>query len=143
MRVQYVQELPVSEYSDSTREGLRSLGMQATQLGKTHFLSFETVRNRISTDLGNGARLSNKLNNWNQLDFASFRAEVKKVFKTDIPLKERADWETYLATEASKIKTLTAQMASAEAEINKLVYKAFDLTPDEILLLENSLMGQI
>jgi hypothetical protein len=80
---------------------------------------------------------------WNQLDFTSFQAEIKNTFKTTLPPKERSGWEDYLTAEAQKVKALTAQSVSAEAEINTLVYAAFDLTPEEITLLEKSLEGQI
>ena len=35
----------------------------------------------------------------------------------------------------------TAEIEAAEREIDTVVYKLFDLTPDEIKLLENSLRG--
>jgi hypothetical protein len=76
------------------------------------------------------------------LDFKSFRAEINKAFKDDIPLKQRNDWENYLREESEKVRRLTAEIEQAERAIDSIVYKLFDLTPDEIALLESSLTGQ-
>ena len=46
--------------------------------------------------------LSRKLAEWWTLDFASFRDEVKRVFRIEIPVKERGDWESYLAEKAQR-----------------------------------------
>jgi hypothetical protein len=82
------------------------------------------------------------LREWWNLDFKSFQAEIKKAFKTDIPLKHRNDWENFLREEGEKIRRLTAEVEQAEREIDAIVYKLFDFTPDEIALLESSLAGQ-
>jgi hypothetical protein len=40
------------------------------------------------------------------------------------------------------VKKLTTHIETTEREIDAIVYKLFDLTPDEIKLLEDSLEGQ-
>jgi type I restriction-modification system DNA methylase subunit len=87
-------------------------------------------------------KLTNRLREWWALDFKAFQAEIKKAFKTDIPLKQRNEWETFLREEGDKVRRLTAEIEKAEREIDRLVYELFDLTPDEITLLESSLAGQ-
>ena len=86
------------------------------------------------------AKLSTKLHDWWQLsDFAAFRAEVKKCFKAEIPLSERNAWEDLFTTSKAEITKLSAQIKRNEDEINAIVYKLFDLNPDEIKLLEESI----
>lgn len=89
-------------------------------------------------DLATGTRrsLTGKLETFWTLDFPAFRAEVKKAFGADIPVKERADWEAYLAESSAKVKALSAEIEAAEREIDAIVYGLFDLTPDEIALIE-------
>ena len=87
-------------------------------------------------------KLTERLKEWWKLDFKSFRAEINKAFKADIPLKQRNGWESYLREEGEKVRRLTAEIEQAEREIDSIVYKLFDLTPDEIVLLESSLAGQ-
>ncbi|KEY03754.1 hypothetical protein [Brucella inopinata] len=72
-------------------------------------------------------------------DFAAFRTEVKKAFKTDIPLADRSDWEDWINRDRAEIARLTAAITQAEAQINRIVYDLFDLTDDEIALLESVL----
>jgi len=100
-------------------------------------------RHRLLTDLAApGARLSRRLESFHELDFAEFRAEVKRALKAEIPLKERADWEALHAEASAEVKRLSAEIGAAEREIDRLVYEAFELTGEEIALLERSLEDQ-
>ena len=88
-------------------------------------------------------KVSNKLHDWWELaDFAAFRAEVKKCFKADIPVKERSDWEDLFNKGKSEIAGLSAEIRRNEDEINAIVYRLFDLTPEEIKLLEVSIAAR-
>jgi hypothetical protein len=75
------------------------------------------------------------------LNFAEFRAEIKKTFKIEIPVKDRDGWEKYLMEKSTEIIKLTTGVEAAEREIDAIVYRVFDLTADEIKLLEQSLEG--
>ncbi len=102
------------------------------------------VRHRILTDLApSGRKLTGRLESWHDLDFAAFRAELTKAFRTDIALKQRKDWEVYLAEHGSTVRRLEAEIAAAEREIDAVVYRLFDLTQKEIALLETSLAGPV
>ncbi len=79
---------------------------------------------------------------WHELDFAAFRKAVKGAFRDDIPVRERGQWEAYLGENAARIRELSDRIAAAEREIDQIVYGLFNLTPDEIALLEASLEGQ-
>ena len=99
-------------------------------------------RNRIPDlcALDRDSTLNTKLNDWWELDnFAAFRDEVKKLYKADIPLAERTQWEELFKKGKTEIERLDAEIARNEADINAIVYRLFDLTPDEIKLLEDSL----
>ena len=87
-------------------------------------------------------KLTGKLENFHALDFVGFREEVKKSFRVDIPVKERRDWEAYIAESGAEVRRLTSEIEAAEREIDATVYKLFDLTAEEIALLEASLAGQ-
>lgn len=69
--------------------------------------------------------------------FAAFRAEVKKVFKADIPRAECSAWEDLITRDRAEIACLSTEITKAEAQIDSIVYGLFDLTPDEIALLES------
>ena len=98
------------------------------------------VRHRIVSDLApTREKLTGKLQNFWTLDFAAFRTEVKKVFKAEIPVKDRDGWEKYLAEKSAEVIRLTAEIEAAERELDAIVYELFELTPDEIKLLEEFL----
>ena len=69
---------------------------------------------------------------------SELRAEVKKAFKRDIPLAERDDWSKYLTDQRTHHESLTSQIVGLETQMNTVVYAAFDLTPDEIALIEKT-----
>lgn len=56
-----------------------------------------------------------------------------------MPLRERGQWESWIAELRPRIHTLSAEIARIEAAIDTRVYALFALTPEEIALLEASL----
>jgi len=82
------------------------------------------------------AKLNTKLKNWDSLTFKDFRAEIKKCFKVEIPLSERNDWENWLTAEKTAISELTQHTTQLEHELNQKVYILFDLTEEEVKLVE-------
>ena len=96
----------------------------------------------MSYRAGGCRKLSRKLEEWWTLDFAAFRDEIKRVFHAEVPVKERGAWEVYLAEQTVKVKALNAEIEKAEREIDAIVYRLFDLTPEEIALMEASIASQ-
>ena len=81
-------------------------------------------------------KLGRKLEAFWELDFAAFRAEIKKRFKSDIPLAERTEWEIWLADTRREIERLSAEIMRTETQINSYVQNLYNLTDTEIELLE-------
>ena len=134
---------PYPRHTPDARARLSALGQTCTDAARERFDIQSAVRRRI-LDLAppERARLTGKLNEWHELDFAGFRKEVKRAFHADIPVRERGEWEGYLRDNAARVRELSDRIAAAEREIDRVVYGLFDLTPDEISLLEASLEGQ-
>jgi hypothetical protein len=139
-RVQYLETLPIPA---KLSQGIPINEMvRANQSNAQSALRRERDFRRRIADLcpkGRDAKLSNKLYDWWELpNFAAFRAEVQKVFKTDIPVAERNQWEDLFKTGKAEIDRLTSDIERNERAINQIVYGLFDLTPAEIELLETS-----
>ncbi|WP_126173766.1 Eco57I restriction-modification methylase domain-containing protein [Altericroceibacterium xinjiangense] len=134
-------EMPIPAWTSEARAELAVQSKSAHNAAKTR-LALQTALTRRIPDLcpaGRDPKLTTRLQEWWTLpDFAAFRAEVKKVFKADIPLAERSEWEDWIARDRAEIASLTAEIARAEAEIDSIVCTLFDLTPDEIALLESA-----
>jgi type I restriction-modification system DNA methylase subunit len=80
--------------------------------------------------------------NWPALDFPTLRALIQKRCKADIPVNERDAWDRYLTEKRAEAATLASRIADAEAEINDRTYRLFDLSSDDIALIEDSIAGQ-
>ena len=144
MKAQYIEQIIVPAFTKVERSKLFVNGQSASAWAKERFDSIESVLRRIA-DLcppDRAPKHTNRLRKWWKLDFKSFRAEINKAFKADIPLKQRNEWENFLREEGEKVRRLTTEIEQAERKIDAIVYKLFDLTPDEIALLESSLAGQ-
>lgn len=144
LKSQFVSQLVVPAISKSDGRELENLASRCSDYANAVLSSVDLVHHRILSDLAPPERqkLTNKLQNFWTLDFTAFRDEIKRAFKTEIPVKDRDGWEKYLAEKSAEVKKLTAEIEAAEREIDALVYRLFDLTPDEIKLLEASLEGQ-
>lgn len=139
LRVQYVEKLPIPAWTDRAKAELTNASEQASRAA-TERLTLQTALTRRIPDLcppDRAPKLTTRLQEWWALpDFAAFRAEVKKAFKADIPLSERSDWEAWIAHDRAEIARLDREIAQAERAIDRIVYALFDLTEDEIALLE-------
>ena len=139
MKAQYVGQLPIPRMPESSRQALASQAVIAQKSAQER-LKLQAALTRRIPDLCPPERepkLTNKLKEWWTLpNFSAFRAEVKKVFKADIPLADRSDWEDWINRDRAENDRLTAEIAQAETEIDSIIYDLFDLTEDEIALLE-------
>ncbi|MCP3054382.1 hypothetical protein MJ956_04380 [Aurantimonas sp. LRZ36] len=143
LRVQYVEKLPIADFGKRSKE-LAEHALNACRTARSRFASQNTFHHRLLTDLATpGTKLSRKLENFHELDFSAFRAAVKRALKAEIVPRERGDWEALHAEASAEIQRLSAEIAAAEREIDRLVYQAFDLTAEEIALLEKSLERQV
>lgn len=137
-------EMPIPDWSNDAKAKLAAFSKTAHKAAEARLALQTAFAHRIS-DLcppGREPRLTTRLQEWWTLpDFAAFRAEVKKVFKTDIPLAERTAWEEWIARDRAEIARLTAEIAQCEAEIDSIVYELFELTEDEIALLESAVQA--
>jgi len=139
LKWQYIEPLPIPEINPRQQVALATLAETAQTHAEARYALQDALRHRIPylCPPEREPKLINKLKEWWLLpDFATFRAEVKKCFKADIPLSERNDWEEWVNRDRAEIARLTAEISKCEAEINTLVYTLFDLTTDEIKLLE-------
>ncbi|MBL7975194.1 MAG: restriction endonuclease subunit M, partial [Candidatus Kapabacteria bacterium] len=78
-----------------------------------------------------------KLQDWYQLSFAEFIKELAKK-KIKLSLSEEAEWEDYFTTEAKKALELQAQIDKTDKEIDQMVYKLYQLTDEEIKIVEGA-----
>ena len=81
--------------------------------------------------------ISKKLHDWYLLSYSEFIKELEKK-KIKLSLSEEAEWETYFTTEAKKALELKSQIEKTDREIDQMVYALYELTEDEIKIVEES-----
>ncbi|MEI7769188.1 MAG: Eco57I restriction-modification methylase domain-containing protein, partial [Chloroflexales bacterium] len=136
---QFISRLPIPDAPDSDRQAIGDLAMAITAEAQARYGLHRRARYRILSDLGAaGKGLNQKLTAWWELDFPAFRAEVQKVFKRDIALRDRDDWEEWLGIQREQHRQRTAAIIAGEVELNRRVYQLFDLSAEEIRLIEES-----
>ncbi|MGH2368696.1 MAG: hypothetical protein ACRDI2_10900, partial [Chloroflexota bacterium] len=136
---QYITRLPVPEASADDHVAIGGLAMAITDAAWARYELHRRTRHRLLADLGTpGKGLNQKLTAWWNLDFAGLRADVRKVFKRDVPLRDRDEWEGWLEAQRAEHQRLTGEIVRLETDLNARVYALFDLTPEEIAVIEQS-----
>ena len=79
--------------------------------------------------------LPKKLEDWYLLSYADFIKELAKK-KIKLSLSDEAEWEEYFNIESKKAQALKSQIDATDKEIDQLVYKLYDLTEEEIAIVE-------
>jgi len=136
---QFISRLPIPEVATADREVIGTLAMTITDHARARYTLHQRVRHRLQVDLGAlEISLNQKLTAWWELGFPALRAEVKRTFKHDIPLAARDEWEAWHAGNRAEHDRLTAEIIRLETELNTRVYALYNLTPEEIVIIEKS-----
>lgn len=87
-------------------------------------------------------KLTRKLQNWHELDFADFIKElnkaIKKVGGTPLTKKDEFEWLELFEDNKKKAQELQTQITQTEKTIDTMVYDLYGLTQEERDIIENS-----
>jgi hypothetical protein len=76
---------------------------------------------------------------WNEAQTEQeFVKSVRVALKREIPVRQRDDWEAWLAAQRAEHEQRTAEIVRLETQLNSRVYDLFDLTPAEVKVIEES-----
>ncbi len=81
-------------------------------------------------------KFTKKIENWFDLDWVNFASELTKS-KIEMSLNKKTEWKDFFKQEKEKIDTITEKIQNLEKEIDILVYELYNLTKEEIQLIEN------
>jgi type I restriction-modification system DNA methylase subunit len=145
LRGQSIETLPIPAATEAQQTELSNLSTACAQAAKERLTAQRDFGRRIldllPTPMPKGAQasLGDKLGSWWQLDdFKAFQFEVQKRFKSDIPLRDRNDWEQWFAEGKSHIQQLSHNIAASERGIDAIVYTLFGLNAAEVALVERA-----
>ena len=84
---------------------------------------------------------SRKLKNWHELEFAEFIKELNKAIKKASGKKlsktDEFEWLELFENKKAEAQKLKAEIEKTDKEIDQMVYKLYDLTEEEIAIVEN------
>jgi hypothetical protein len=93
-------------------------------------------------------KLTTKLQNWHELEFADFLKELEKARKQaatattrgliPLSLQEEAEWMQYFNEQKQKAQTLKSEIDRTDKEIDTMVYELYGLSEEEIEIVEQS-----
>lgn len=127
--------IPVSDVShEQIRVALSSLADKMLTLNADLQKSVQRFLKRVQENL-NPAKISSTLENFYTLEFADFVKELAKQ-KVKLSLKQQDEWEEYFAEYKTDCVALSEEITATDNEINRLVYKLYDLTDEEIAIVE-------
>ncbi|MDA3046388.1 Eco57I restriction-modification methylase domain-containing protein [Campylobacter sp. VBCF_06 NA8] len=104
--------------------------------------NLQTTKTEFLREL-NLEKIPQKLNEFENLEFDEFIKEYAKAKKEKFAdklaeVKFKNCYQGFFSEYKSQVLSLKSQILRSENELNSLVYKLYDLTADEIALIENS-----
>jgi hypothetical protein len=84
----------------------------------------------------NKTKLTQKIEKWYRLDWNEFAKELEKS-KIKLSLPKQKEWLGFLREEKLKVVPLDDEIQQLEKQLDTLVYKLYDLTEEEIKIVEN------
>jgi len=136
VKPQYFEQIPIPEISGQRKHELQSITNQiiskTSEKQKVQSQFLKLLKSKFA-DL----KINKKLQNWHELDFKDFLKELQKA-KIKLSLSEEADWMNYFNEQKEKAQTLKSEIEKTDKEIDRMVYELYDLTDEEIKIVEES-----
>lgn len=107
------------------------------ELNKELQNKIQKFKNRLSSNF-DLKEFSKKMENFYKLDFKEFLKELGKQ-KIKLSLLEQDEWEEYFENYKINILKIENQIEMTNKEIDTLIYNLYNLTPEEIEIIENNL----
>lgn len=93
---------------------------------------YETLETRLAVK-----KKTKNLQKWYLLSYKEFLAELKKQ-KIEISLKDNREWQDYFSDTQKEVLEIVKIIETTDKEIDQMVYKIYELTDDEIKLVEQN-----
>jgi len=142
LKAQYMAHVPIPEAPESERAIIADLARTCSTLGEQRYQAQIKVQRRLLQAFGEGSAkpLNQKASAWWEHALNPLGDALKTSFKLKTnPMKSPKiadEWEPYLEEKRIEQARLTAELQASETELNDRVYRLFDLSPEEIQLLQ-------
>ncbi len=145
LKGQYMVHVPIPAATAEEHAAIASLAELCNSLGTQRYQLEELVRHRLTQTFAfDQGKLLGKLNEKAQEWWAQPVIGLGDALKQSFKLKRNPfanpttadEWEPYLTGKKAEVEALGKQLSDAEAEINDRVYRLFQLSADEVKLLQ-------
>ena len=131
-----LRKFPFKEITENEQTPFVQKTDNILNLNKNLIISSNKFKRTLKREFEILEKLPKKLENWHQLTFADFVKELKKK-KIELSFDEAVKWEDYFLPEQEKVLAIKAQINQTDKEIDAMVYELYDLTDEEIAIIEN------
>jgi len=83
-------------------------------------------------------KITKTLENFNDLDFEGLKKEIGKQKARFVLGQETNEWREYFNTTKHKVNELQAKINQTDKDIDRMVYELYELTAEEIEIVENA-----
>jgi hypothetical protein len=137
-----MEQVPVPDAPEPERQAIAGLARTCSAVGHERYQGQVNFQRRLlqAFAVGGAGQLNQKADAWWNLSLNQLGDALKQSFKLPAnPMRNpRAadEWEPYLQEKRAENARLTRALADAEAELNDRVYRLYNLTADEVKLLQ-------
>jgi len=139
VKPQYFEQIPIPELKneDLFERKVDEIIYNTKQLQKIQSNFTNYLQSQFSIE-----KFSKKLNNWHELEFGDFIKElnkaIKKISGEKLTKTAEIEWLEVFETKRSEAQALKTDIDKTDAEIEQMVYKLYELTDEEIAVVEGS-----
>jgi hypothetical protein len=130
----FMEQLPIPKISDEAQEPFIAKADLMIHLNRDLQEKCVAFERSLLREFGL-EKLTTKLQTWYALPYSDFLKELEKQ-KVKLSLAQKSEWESYFSAEKQKAQKLQNEIALTDQEINRMVYALYDLTAEEVALVE-------
>ena len=133
----YVKEFPIPFLSKKEQKSIAQNISKLIKLKNKNNKTKQTFINLIMSDLKIN-QPSKQLKNWYNLEWTEFNNELDKN-KAEWNITKKKEWQTFFIKEKETIIPLINKISKIDENINKIVYKLYNLSKEEINIIEQNI----
>ncbi|MCR5573602.1 MAG: N-6 DNA methylase [Bacteroidaceae bacterium] len=136
VKTNQLEQIPIPIADKESQQPFIALADKMLTLNK----ELQEKRGRFLSHLSNnieGVKITTALQNFDQLDFKEFVAELKKQ-KVKLSLAQQDEWMDFFNQYKSACNDISSQIAETDQQIDLMVYRLYDLSYEEVLTVDPS-----
>lgn len=136
VKLQHFKDFPIKNISLEAQQPFIEMADKMLALNKEVQSTSHKFSKLLASELGL-TEPSKKLQEWYNLEFTDFAKELKKK-KIELSLAQKAEWMDFFESEKQKVNQTQAEIQTTDKQIDQMVYDLYELTPEEIQIVENA-----